>query len=141
MSDVPVEFSWENVSSYWFGNVPIGLTEITASESAPAEAKFALGKKAIAIGNAQSKFAGTMKMLGSQYAILMASLPPGKRLTQVAPNTLVVVLGPNDEGQIETTKIIGLKVTKTDGGWKVGDTHREVSIEYICVDIQGSALC
>ena len=138
---IPVEFSWENCTAYWLGTIPIGLTEITASESAPAEAKYALGKKAIAIGNAQSKFSGTMKMLGSQYAILMESLPAGKRLTGLAPSDLTFVLGPNDEGKIETTKIVGLKVTKTDGGFKVGDTHREVSIEWICVDIIGSALC
>lgn len=130
-----IEYGWGDVSVVVNGRDVARIRGIKYVSKQEMEHVYAKGNKPIAILTGNKSYSGELTILQSELNNLML-LSKSKTLFDLQFN-IVVCYGNAAKGELMTTdKIYGARFTDLDKNLKQGDKFMEVTLPYLCLDIE-----
>lgn len=122
------------ISISLLGNTPNGVTSIKYNTKRTKTNNYGKGSKPVSRGRGKKEFDGSIKLEQKEVQAIIAMLPRGKDLTDIAPFDITVAF--SDDGVLITThKLKACEFLEDPFEANSGDTSIEMEIPLIIGDI------
>lgn len=129
------QHSWSSVEVSILGNIITGITAVNYDDSVTKENHYGAGDMPVHRGRGKYEAKASMTMYNYEVEKILAALPAGQRLQDIAPFSIVVSYL-DDSDQVITHTVRNCEFNSNSRGISQGDTKIEVSFDFICSHIE-----
>lgn len=130
------EYSWEDINAILPGKATPaeGIIAISYTVKKDHVNIYGRGDKPVALGRGKMEFDGSITLLQSEVEGMLATLPKGKNITNLAPFTITVAYAPAG-GVATVDQLKHVRFKEMPKGMKTGDPNMEITIPLAIGDI------
>ena len=127
------EYEWSDVSVVLAGRDVTGIRGVSYNPQQEKEALYAKGNKPHGIQRGNKSYAGTIRLLQSEYDALNAAA--GGDALDVSFNIVVSYGNPSKGDVITTDLLVGAEITSKPKGLNQNDKFMEIELPLIMLDV------
>ena len=133
------QYEWADITIQMGGRIITGARGISYKESQDKKLLYGKGNMPLSIQKGNKKFEGSLKLLQTELETLkeLGRSVHGRATVLDLNMTLVVSYGNPAQGDVMLTDVLhNVQFTETEKSMNQGDMYMEVSLPFICTDIQ-----
>lgn len=127
------EYEWADVSVVLAGRDVTGIRGVSYNSDQEKEALYAKGNKPHGIQRGNKSYAGSIRLLQSEYEALNAAA--GGDALDVSFNIIVSYGNPSRGDVIKTDLLVGVEITSKPKGLNQNDKFMEIELPLVMLDV------
>lgn len=127
------EYEWADVSVVLAGRDVTGIRGVSYNSDQEKEALYAKGNKPHGIQRGNKSYAGSIRLLQSEYDALNAAA--GGDALDVSFNIIVSYGNPSRSDVIKTDLLVGVEITSKPKGLNQNDKFMEIELPLVMLDV------
>lgn len=128
-------FDWSQITIDFLGNSPVGVTSIKYETKRDKTNNYGIGSKPVSRGQGKKEYSGSIKLEMREVQRIIAGLPAGSDLTDIAPFNITIAFRQN--GVLVSYHVLRACEFMNDPfEANTGDTAIEQELELIIGDIE-----
>jgi hypothetical protein len=127
------EYEWADVSVVLAGRDVTGIRGVSYNSDQEKEALYAKGNKPHGIQRGNKSYAGSIRLLQSEYDALNAAA--GGDALDVSFNIIVSYGNPSRGDVIKTDLLVGVEITSKPKGLNQNDKFMEIELPLVMLDV------
>lgn len=127
------EYEWADVSVVLAGRDVTGIRGVSYNSDQEKEALYAKGNKPHGIQRGNKSYAGSIRLLQSEYDALNAAA--GGDALDVSFNIIVSYGNPSKGDVIKTDLLVGVEITSKPKGLNQNDKFMEIELPLVMLDV------